>query len=113
MKAFLNYARVIKLNAGGFSVFAGVGERTREGNDLYKEMIEGVSLAELLNSYRRFHCRMDIAEVQAALYRAVLNSAESPRAVLAMCHVIAQLVCFLHSVLQTQLFNLGNALCFT
>ena len=26
---------------GGFSVFAGVGERTREGNDLYNEMIEG------------------------------------------------------------------------
>jgi ATP synthase F1 beta subunit len=26
---------------GGYSVFAGVGERTREGNDLYKEMIEG------------------------------------------------------------------------
>merc|ERR1712146_632429 len=25
---------------GGFSVFAGVGERTREGNDLYHEMIE-------------------------------------------------------------------------
>jgi F-type H+-transporting ATPase subunit beta len=24
----------------GFSVFAGVGERTREGNDLYHEMIE-------------------------------------------------------------------------
>ncbi|QZX49392.1 F0F1 ATP synthase subunit beta [Mycoplasma sp. E35C] len=26
---------------GGLSVFAGVGERTREGNDLYYEMIEG------------------------------------------------------------------------
>jgi len=26
---------------GGFSVFAGVGERTREGNDLYHEMIVG------------------------------------------------------------------------
>merc|ERR1719409_511775 len=26
---------------GGYSVFAGVGERTREGNDLYFEMIEG------------------------------------------------------------------------
>merc|ERR1711959_807528 len=26
---------------GGFSVFAGVGERTREGNDLYHEIIEG------------------------------------------------------------------------
>ncbi len=25
---------------GGVSVFAGVGERTREGNDLYHEMIE-------------------------------------------------------------------------
>ena len=28
---------------GGFSVFAGVGERTREGNDLYREMQESVS----------------------------------------------------------------------
>lgn len=27
-------------NHGGYSVFAGVGERTREGNDLYYEMIE-------------------------------------------------------------------------
>ncbi|MCL7032141.1 hypothetical protein MKW94_012805, partial [Papaver nudicaule] len=25
---------------GGFSVFTGVGERTHEGNDLYREMIE-------------------------------------------------------------------------
>merc|ERR1719329_734640 len=30
----------IATNHGGFSVFAGVGERTREGNDLYHEMIE-------------------------------------------------------------------------
>ncbi|MBK7864381.1 MAG: F0F1 ATP synthase subunit beta [Archangiaceae bacterium] len=29
------------IEKGGFSVFAGVGERTREGNDLYKEFIEG------------------------------------------------------------------------
>ena len=27
-------------NHGGFSVFAGVGERTREGNDLWLEMTE-------------------------------------------------------------------------
>merc|ERR1711996_80593 len=27
-------------NHGGVSVFAGVGERTREGNDLYHEMID-------------------------------------------------------------------------
>jgi ATP synthase F1 beta subunit len=30
----------IATGSGGYSVFAGVGERTREGNDLYKEMIE-------------------------------------------------------------------------
>merc|ERR1719172_377936 len=31
----------IALKHGGYSVFCGVGERTREGNDLYPEMIEG------------------------------------------------------------------------
>merc|ERR1711990_808787 len=36
---------------GGFSVFAGVGERTREGNDLYREMREfGVIADEWENS---------------------------------------------------------------
>ena len=30
----------IAMAHGGYSVFAGVGERSREGNDLYKEMIE-------------------------------------------------------------------------
>jgi len=30
----------IATNHGGYSVFAGVGERTREGNELYHEMIE-------------------------------------------------------------------------
>jgi ATP synthase F1 beta subunit len=29
----------VAMNHGGFSVFAGVGERTREGNDLYHEMM--------------------------------------------------------------------------
>ncbi len=29
------------IEKGGFSVFAGVGERTREGNDLYREFREG------------------------------------------------------------------------
>ena len=32
--------RNIATEHGGFSVFAGVGERTREGNDLYHEMID-------------------------------------------------------------------------
>ena len=29
----------VALTHGGYSVFAGVGERTREGNDFYHEMI--------------------------------------------------------------------------
>lgn len=32
----------IAKNHGGFSVFAGVGERTREGADLFREMKETV-----------------------------------------------------------------------
>merc|ERR1712146_163914 len=30
----------VAIKGGGLSVFAGVGERTREGNDLYHEMAE-------------------------------------------------------------------------
>ncbi|AKU92868.1 F0F1 ATP synthase subunit beta [Vulgatibacter incomptus] len=37
----LELIRNVAIERGGFSVFAGVGERTREGNDLYGEMIEG------------------------------------------------------------------------
>ena len=33
---------------GGVSVFAGVGERTREGNDLYEEMKESKVIDELI-----------------------------------------------------------------
>jgi F-type H+/Na+-transporting ATPase subunit beta len=40
----------IAINHGGVSVFGGVGERTREGNDLYNEMMEsGVIKADNLN----------------------------------------------------------------
>jgi F-type H+-transporting ATPase subunit beta len=37
--------RNIAVRRGGLSVFAGVGERTREGNDLYYEMIEAGVIA--------------------------------------------------------------------
>jgi F-type H+-transporting ATPase subunit beta len=30
----------VAIKHGGFSVFGGVGERTREGNDLIREMVE-------------------------------------------------------------------------
>jgi F-type H+-transporting ATPase subunit beta len=35
----------VAMKHGGYSVFAGVGERTREGNDLFYEMMEGGVLA--------------------------------------------------------------------
>jgi len=38
--------RNIAAQHGGFSVFAGVGERTREGNDLYREMTESGVIAK-------------------------------------------------------------------
>ena len=43
---------------GGYSVFAGVGERTREGNDLYHEMIEGgvISLKDKTSKVRGSQC---------------------------------------------------------
>jgi F-type H+-transporting ATPase subunit beta len=39
---------------GGYSVFAGVGERTREGNDLYHEMIESgvIKIQEETNTFK-------------------------------------------------------------
>src|SRR6188472_1643588 len=38
--------RNIATEHGGFAVFAGVGERTREGNDLYREMTESGVIAK-------------------------------------------------------------------
>ena len=41
----------IASNHGGYSVFAGVGERTREGNDLYHEMLESNVLDKVALCY--------------------------------------------------------------
>ena len=38
---------------GGISVFTGVGERTREGNDLYHEMTESGVISDRKRSYRQ------------------------------------------------------------
>ena len=45
----------VAMEHGGFSVFAGVGERTREGNDLWLEMKEcGVMVARADKSKSRW-----------------------------------------------------------
>jgi len=53
---------------GGFSVFAGVGERTREGNDLYHEMIESGVI------------KLDEAGSKAALVYGQMNEPPGARA---------------------------------
>ena len=58
---------------GGYSVFAGVGERTREGNDLYHEMIEvgrqqGPAREQRLD--RRLQVRADLRPDERAAGRA-------------------------------------------
>jgi F-type H+-transporting ATPase subunit beta len=46
----------IALHHGGFSVFAGVGERTREGNDLWHEMRESSSIPRISPNPRPRSC---------------------------------------------------------
>ena len=57
---------------GGFSVFAGVGERSREGNDLYHEMIEGGVI------------KLDSDESKAALVYGQMNEPPGARARVAL-----------------------------
>ncbi len=57
---------------GGYSVFAGVGERTREGNDLYYEMIESGVIKE------------DIKGSKAALVYGQMNESPGARARVAL-----------------------------
>lgn len=45
---------------GGYSVFAGVGERTREGNDLYHEMIES-GVISLKDDTSKVRCQAGVA----------------------------------------------------
>ena len=57
---------------GGYSVFAGVGERTREGNDLYHEMIESGVI------------KLDTDESKAALVYGQMNEPPGARAKVAL-----------------------------
>lgn len=57
---------------GGYSVFAGVGERTREGNDLYHEMIESGVI------------KLDGTESKAALIYGQMNEPPGARARVAL-----------------------------
>lgn len=58
---------------GGFSVFAGVGERTREGSDLYREMIESGVIDN-----------KDLSKSKAALVYGQMNETPGARARVAL-----------------------------
>ena len=69
---------------GGFSVFAGVGERTREGNDLYFEMIEsGVIKADWDHHTRKVH-KVDTENSKVALVYGQMNEPPGARARVAL-----------------------------
>ena len=57
--------RNIAYETSGYSVFAGVGERTREGNDFYLEMTESQVLDKVALVYGQMNeppgCRMRVA----------------------------------------------------
>src|SRR5499427_967943 len=65
--------RNIATARGGFSVFAGVGERTREGNDLYHEMME----SKVIN-------QQDLTKSQVALIYGQMNEPPGARARVAL-----------------------------
>jgi F-type H+-transporting ATPase subunit beta len=69
---------------GGYSVFAGVGERTREGNDLYFEMIESdVISADWDHDSRKVH-KINSDESKVALVYGQMNEPPGARARVAL-----------------------------
>jgi F-type H+-transporting ATPase subunit beta len=57
----------VAMSHGGFSVFAGVGERTREGNDLLREFVESkvINLGEAFNKNWEETGEFDLSKVDA------------------------------------------------
>jgi ATP synthase F1 beta subunit len=69
---------------GGFSVFGGVGERTREGNDLYFEMIESEVISADWNHDTREVRKVDNEKSKVALVYGQMNEPPGARARVAL-----------------------------
>ena len=69
---------------GGFSVFAGVGERTREGNDLYFEMIESGVIKADVNHDTMEVTNLSTEESKVALVYGQMNEPPGARARVAL-----------------------------
>jgi ATP synthase F1 beta subunit len=69
---------------GGFSVFGGVGERTREGNDLYFEMIESGVIEAEWDHDTRLVTKIDTEKSKVALVYGQMNEPPGARARVAL-----------------------------
>ena len=69
---------------GGFSVFGGVGERTREGNDLYFEMIESEIIGADWDEETRVVNSVDSTKSKVALVYGQMNEPPGARARVAL-----------------------------
>ena len=69
---------------GGFSVFAGVGERTREGNDLYFEMIESGVIQADWDHHTKLVRGVDSEKSKVALVYGQMNEPPGARARVAL-----------------------------
>jgi F-type H+-transporting ATPase subunit beta len=58
----------VAMSHGGFSVFAGVGERTREGNDLFREFVESkvINLGEKFYEHWKASGEFDLTKADPA-----------------------------------------------
>ena len=69
---------------GGYSVFAGVGERTREGNDLYFEMIESGVIQADWDHETRLVRKVDTDKSKVSLVYGQMNEPPGARARVAL-----------------------------
>ncbi len=82
--------RNVAVQKGGFSVFAGVGERTREGRDLYDEMVESKVIAVERDEKdhpitdERGRYTIKVGESQVALIYGQMNEPPGARARVAL-----------------------------
>jgi ATP synthase F1 beta subunit len=69
---------------GGYSVFAGVGERTREGNDLYFEMLESKVIVADWDEDTRVVSKIDTDKSKVSLVYGQMNEPPGARARVAL-----------------------------
>ncbi|MCY0985615.1 F0F1 ATP synthase subunit beta [Nannocystis sp. ILAH1] len=97
---------------GGYSVFAGVGERTREGNDLYFEMMESdVIKADWDHKTRKVH-KVDSEHSKVALVYGQMNEPPGARARVALS-ALAQAEYFRDEMGQDLMLFIDNIFRFT